>query len=286
MTQMDSTTIDATTPRLFWRRGFAFLLDLLVAGILAGFLITIVSIATGQDLGAPGIVRVITCEAAPAGHPLVTQVEAVWPLEAGATRVNQLCETSFLGLAPRRSFHSSMVLESNAGDVVTASASRSIGFFIDEADQPLPFWPLPDFTVPVTTLIFAFFVANGRRSPGKAILSLKVVRTSGEKLGWSDALKREALKLAPLLVLSAISIWHWLFDAPISGDVAAWVAQINAVSVAGLLMPTLVIGVIAFAWWFGPFIVWRGQSWHDAIAGTRVEAVLPRPRPKAGTTAL
>lgn len=32
----------------------------------------------------------------------------------------------------------------------------------------------------------------------------------------------------------------------------------------------LELEVPLLVWWLGPFIVWRGQTWHDRLAGTKV----------------
>jgi hypothetical protein len=268
MVQSRETETNLKPPRLFLRRTLAFVLDSFLISIMAGFLMLVVSAATGLDLGAPGFARVIECAPAPAGDPLAKQIEALWPLAYGEMRNHQVCQQSYLGGAPSRLFYSETVRKDDGG-----ADRHFVQIAVDDKGNPVSLPGYPDVRLPVMVLLFAFFAASGRRSPAKLILSLKVRRQDLSALTWGRALLREGLKLLPLLALFLLQAWTWYFKLPQAPDLAALVAAARGPApdaLSALSPPLAMLAGLTAAWWLLPFLFWRGQTWYDRLSGTMV----------------
>lgn len=69
-------------------------------------------------------------------------------------------------------------------------------------------------------------------------------------------------------VLLFRSMWDLL--APSGGDFSAVIHAVrdSELSSFGYVYAVQMIGtILVLIWWFGPFIIWRGQSFYDRIAG-------------------
>ena len=86
-------------------------------------------------------------------------------------------------------------------------------------------------------------------------------------LGWTTAIKREALKLLPLLVALVFQIYQFVAMSSDASDVRELVAMVRSSGFSALL---IVGPVFLLVWWLVPFIFWRGATWYDRIVGTKV----------------
>jgi uncharacterized RDD family membrane protein YckC len=147
----------------------------------------------------------------------------------------------------------------------------STGLHQEEVSWKLPLMlpGLIDFAVP---LLFALFSLHGRQTLGKKIFGLQVAGTNGQFIGGGRAILREYLKFWPLhltgiiafVLVWRISIGDLLRGAQVlvnTGSFAAFPSFLIIVPLAEALL---------FIWWFGPFVVWRGQTWYDRITATKV----------------
>jgi uncharacterized RDD family membrane protein YckC len=270
---------DAGLPKRYvLRRGAAFLLDILIASVLAGFALLPLSILAGADLGASSTATKAVCAQSPADLPALKSIEAVFPLIEGEIRVSTLCVVSILGLPDQTylTVTNRSSEEGGAGGIThrfTSSRTMTVG--VDTDGKATIAVAPPSFSIPVAILILAFFVSGGKRSPGKWLMSLRVVTDEGGPLDYRRALMRESLKLLPALAVFAWQAAVWIaaaVSAPAApGVIPEWTEPGFAMMAFGALF--WLFGVV---WFFGPFIVWRGKTFHDRLAGTtllRVERV-------------
>lgn len=273
---MNSTAIDTRPARFLWRRLAAFVIDCLLFYIAA--IVIVISLATILPWTPRLFVSTTTlCE--PAGpSALAERIDREWPLGKGQRRENQICVTSTAGAPEERTFVSTLI---EAG---IKPGQRSITLAIDEAANPLEIEIVQiarsvlDQLLPLFlfALCSAGLVARFGATPGKMLLALRLVQDNGELLPFVSAVKRETLRILPLLVFI-------LLGAPLStlllaifgsGDILT--DLIEAITVFGapaqviLLANFLAFPLFAILWWVFPFMRWRGQTIYDRLVGCRV----------------
>jgi uncharacterized RDD family membrane protein YckC len=150
--------------------------------------------------------------------------------------------------------------------------TREAHYPVDENGQPLAVDYPMDWSPIAYVVIFAAFTARGRRTPGKASMALRVTTDAGGALNWPTAFKREALKFLPFLVYFVAALWFTLSPPALLSDSETIIVAMRD---GGLFTSTYAILFLAFGvgtavWWAGPFLVWRGRTWYDALAGTKV----------------
>jgi len=262
---------DTRRSRHFWRRAIALFVDNLVFQIILLLLVVLLYTAMGWNLGLGTSMK---CDPAPDG-PLVRQIETEWPLASGETRNNQICVVSGAG-SQQRIFFS--VVSSNQNDIMS---NRHFSINVDEAGNAIP----RDMSFLTTTyelikpfVFFGLFIfltakitASGRRTPGKLLMSLRIVDTTGAVPSLKRCLTREIWKFLPTALVAVVAmIFMPLTLQPLFGDVVDLIhaaRDMNAVSFGPLIAVGIVGWILGFIWWFGPFIVWRGQTFYDRIAG-------------------
>lgn len=284
---MNSTATETRPPRFFWRRLAAFLVDTLLFYVIA----TVVSIVLVTALPwAPRYFLPSMTECEPtAPDALVQRIEREWPLAPGQSRINQICTTSFWGIADSRSFVSILV---DAGDNPT---ERTINFEIDEAGNPVEVRTMRlgalvfDELVPVLLFCLsgAALIARFGTTPGKRLFALRLVQDSGEALPFAKAVKREALRMLPAMLDAFSAPLMLLLAAGFgSGDILR--DLMDATTILGapvqiiILAGGLIFPLFAFVWWVLPLLRWRGQTIYDRLTGCRV---IPGPRAQAARPA-
>jgi uncharacterized RDD family membrane protein YckC len=266
--------VDAALPkRHFFRRGAAFVLDVIVASVLAGLLLLPLSIVAGVDLGASSAATKAVCAAAPPGLPALRDVEAAFPLREGEVRAASLCVISILGLSDQ-TYLSVNHVSGSGSDGLTYGVmnSRALTVGVDDRGEAFTTAPIPSLAIPLSIFILAFFIAGGKRGPGKWLMSLRVKTDDGLPLDYRRALKREGMKLLPAL---GVFVWQtivflqfWTAGTSDAEAVAAWTEPGLSTIVSGILFQ-----VFTIVWFFGPFVVWRGKTFHDRLAGTTLMRV-------------
>jgi hypothetical protein len=262
---------DTRPARHFLRRAVAFFVDNLVFQITLLLLFLLLYTAMGWSLGLGTSMK---CDPAPDG-PLVRQIETEWPLAAGETRNNQICVVSGAG-SQQRIFFS--VVTSKQTDIMS---NRHFSINVDEAGNAIPL----DTSFLATTyelikpfVFFGLFIfltakitASGKRTPGKLLMSLRIVDTTAAVPSLKGCLTREIWKFLPtgLVAVLAMIFMPRTFQ-PLSGDVLDLIhaaRDMKAVGFGPLIAIGIVGWILSFIWWFGPFIIWRGQTFYDRIAG-------------------
>lgn len=268
--------------RHFSRRAFAFLLDAILATLIITLLFGAIRAVTGTDLGTPSLASFTqsNCDSAPIDHPQVIRVEKMWPLAAGQTRQHVLCRISVNGTEQPLMFISRVI--SRDGAATYTSEAR---YPVDDIGQPLAVDYPMDWSPVAYIVIFAAFTAKGRRTPGKASMALRVTTDAGSNLSWPTAFKREALKFLPFVVYFVAAIWFALFPPAMLSDSEAIIIAMRdgGVFTSAYAILFMAFGIGMIVWWVGPFLVWRGRTWYDAVAGTkliRTDRDRPTARPR------
>ncbi|WP_082928861.1 RDD family protein [Rhizobium bangladeshense] len=264
-TNVTQTSQRVLQPRLFWRRAFAYLIDMTIFEISLAVLALIIPLNFAMPL-----FQSTQCEELTSG-PLVEKVERQWPLKPGETRANEICQiTEFLGTSSSLFRSTVLTGNSNGGPV----SWRSVSVPLDQNGAPVdgiadPIGPLVG--VVLVSLAFAYFSANGRRTLGKKILSIRVVTVDGASPHFGKAFKRELLKFLPFIALVGIdsvvavtASWQNL-DSMIQIARDGTVAT-SIYALAGGFFATLAL----LLWWFLPLISWRGQMFYDRLTGCEV----------------
>lgn len=262
-------------PRYFWRRAFAFLLDLLVAQLVVALLFAAIDAAAGTLLGDSSLVSASECSPASPSHPQVVRIDGMWPLPAGWRRENTICH---YGVGEDESWTFTTRLMWKEG---TANYSQEVSYDIDKNGKALPNEYALDFKLFAIVLLFIVFAANGWRSPGKAAMGLRIKTAEGATPGWGHAVLRETFKLLPLVVFGVFAAWVALAAPAFLTDSEAMLVSMRDSGVMTSSWMLLLFGWYGgtILWWLAPFAIWRGRTWHDALAGTKlVRCDLPAAR--------
>lgn len=161
---------------------------------------------------------------------------------------------------------------------------RTISIDIDDAGTPVSYSPVHigqgvlHELVPVLLfcLASAMLVARFGSTPGKRLVALRVVQQSGEPPPFATAIKRETLRMLPLIIATfnvpLVLLLNSVFG---TGDIL--LDLINAVRSTGaplqivtLLVSVLFLPLVGIVWWALPLIRWRGQMIYDRLAGCYV----------------
>jgi uncharacterized RDD family membrane protein YckC len=111
-------------------------------------------------------------------------------------------------------------------------------------------------TLPVTLWFAGWEASPGGATPGKRVLGLRVVTTSGERLGWSRSLLRTALKFTVPWELAHTAVWNLLTWPGDGGSVVDMV-------LLGVANAIIVVDLVSL-------FVGTRRTPYDRIAGTLV----------------
>lgn len=262
--------------RLFWRRGLAFIVDIVLFYIAIYATLLAVSLLSPWNIGLSAISST-ECRPAPPS-PLVSQMDMEWPLEFGLERTNTLCRTTL-------PFDST-------GYVFTSNTTKKKGLNVwskwvavaaDENGAPLPPGKMRSTllahiltsALPLAAMIglFVYFTAGGRRTPGKRLFALKVMTPYGISPGLDRATRREILKFAPLIlgsIASTLITVHAFLKPDFFGYLITQSREMSATNLPLSVVLAIVSGIGQLVWWLLPFLSWRGQTYYDRIAGCTV----------------
>jgi uncharacterized RDD family membrane protein YckC len=267
MTQTHRTTAQ---PRLFWRRVFAYLIDMAVFEVLFSMLLSVVALVIPLNVGMP-LFQSTRCEQVDSG-PLVEKVENEWPLKPGEKRQNQICHVTRL-IGQDTVFFETAVISGNPDG--GAFSSRSVSTPLGQNGEPInpvssPMGTLAGFLL--IPLAFAYFSANGRRTLGKKILSLRVTTIEGGSPNLSMEVKREFLKFLPVILFAGASLVGAAIAATPDQSFETMIRAMRD-GTAATTTPILASAVIligTFLWWALPLVKWRGQMFYDRFCGCEV----------------
>ncbi|URK88780.1 RDD family protein [Rhizobium sp. RCAM05350] len=121
----------------------------------------------------------------------------------------------------------------------------------------------------------ARITATGRRTPGKALMFLRIANATGTAPSLRQCLIREVWKFLPACILGIAVTVHASQNLPglstlASGqfiDVIHAARDMQTPDFSPLFAVGLTAWLLAALWWFGPFLLWRGQTLYDRLAG-------------------
>ena len=222
----------AAPPRLFWRRAFAFLVDYLLATLLA--LAILWPFADTPDrLRLGGFLYTQTCA------PLTSITEeAAAVIAPDVPTAAMVCQKSVLG----RDNGLTLSLLYAVVKTENTSSSRNVSFPIDAQGKPVQPWQ-PQGLVRTALLVVlggALLTRYGW-TPGKYLAGLRVAQGT-RNAGW-----REALRLLPLILFDAAALvflrlepenLNVLAQLPFSWFIALMLA-VTALFLAYVLLPLI-----------------------------------------------
>ncbi|OWV90400.1 RDD family protein [Rhizobium sp. R693] len=251
-------------PRLFWRRAFAYLIDMAIFEAL----LAVVALIVPLNFGMP-LFESTQCGEVTSG-PLVEKVEHEWPLKQGEKRENQLCRvTQFLG-KERVFFRTTVITGKPDGGTFS---SRSVSAALDQNGDPID--PVSDHAgtlagLLIVSVAFAYLGANGRRTLGKKLLSIRVVTVDGASPLWSKTLKREFLKFSPLIAFVGIDLIGTATASDRSFETMIHTMRDGTAATSAPVLTAVGFLIAALLWWVLPLIRWKGQMFYDRFSGCEV----------------
>jgi uncharacterized RDD family membrane protein YckC len=273
-----------TVPRYLARRITAFLIDLLIFGLVVTAIVVILS-----NLFPPaapylpyGIVRITTCKDVTQA-PQVAQYIQDLKVSTHETASVIFCKIESPLIPPR------YLIKATA---VSKSAHIAQERYITQVTDPMgkaisvnPLYEVASGTADLLASISIFaLLLSMWGSPGKRLFKLQVQReqraetTACSPPGFGASVKRETLKLMMLVFNQLQSIGLKIIMA-ISGSTGAHVnwealsAYHNTLWIYFILM-----ALIAVFWYLWPLVFWKGATFYDRILGLKVVRIeTPRP---------
>ena len=251
---------DSWPKRYFWRRGAAFVVDLLLAYVVAAVVLTAIDAVTGGDFYYWGGIGTRTACGEARPSPFLDEVTADLPIASGWNRAIGVCEQSAIG---GKTIHTLVVTDWIQDGRV--SKTNNVGIPVKATGDQYDAGLKVDPTGFIAYMFMLFWSWRFGRSPGKRWLGLMVQPVPGADDAGSRRLRRELLRLGPLclssLVNVAASLGYWAF----AGSLAAYLrnARFIADNILLLIIPFVALGLLLTAYYAVPLIRWRGQTLYD-----------------------
>lgn len=261
--------------RHFFRRGLAFLIDGFVLNIAAQLILSVLTIITPLFFGGENLPPSSTNCPPELLNELNKRMDQEAPLQGSEMPRTFACATNEPLDQP-----SATPSPQTQNGLGRAGESNSVP--IDESGRASPEAAQPNsivvgsvFLLVLGTLEFAALVilsANGRRTPGKRLMRLRILQLDGTPPGTRRTAMREILKFAPFI---AATFYLMIMNAAIAWDGEDYYTarMMQAFQDAGptivpsILLPPAVLFIVGHVWWLLPFLFWRGQTFYDRIAG-------------------
>ncbi|EEA92961.1 RDD family protein [Pseudovibrio sp. JE062] len=252
------------TARHFWRRAFAYLLDLFILG----FVITVIIIAYNSIFSTRFLApELLTTSACAPQFDMIPQerMDEILPLEPGQQHQQFLCkQTNMLA----NSFHIAGLQKIWQEGNVTRSVS--VSYYSDEHGNQKTYFSSEPFFYLLAPLVFALFLAKMGQTPGKRLFKLTVYNNALQKPDLMSALKREYFKATVLIIIALFSLYSLYQAVTLDLEVAGKQAQDLLNNLGGnfwlWIVGGVVISIAAFWFEFGSFIRWRGRTYWDQFA--------------------
>lgn len=253
------------TKRYFWRRSFAYVLDILICGLMA----TIISITLNNVFStrvlAPSQIKSGECEIRDDLFS-ADRMNELLPLEDGQMHQQILCKQTNMLFT---SFYITTLNKSWKGG--NKNYNVHISYHSDENGKQLTYISSEPFLYLLAPFLFALFLTKYGQTPGKRLLGLIVYNDALEKPDIKSALKREYFK-AVVFVIGALASFYTMYKAiNFNIDEAATTVQSLAAALeqSNRFIPTITgFATAALVFWFhfGSFIRWRGTTYWDKFS--------------------
>lgn len=261
-------TADPITPRHFWRRAFAAFVDFVLASLVAFILVVMLPLPERFVPSVPGIsFGSFGCRNVQQIPPALAARLQAAEFDFNRIAAAQVCHKTSFGQLTSLQFKLHFDRRATEGGF----RSKTIAVEITPDGQiAARVAPSGLLALLIWMAGSAMFARAGRRSPGKALLGLRIAPNPAP---WA----REARKLWPLVLGSAVSLLNslmageWLLDLIVRDPFLAISQNPWPVSVfQGIMVASA--GVMVFLLWYylWPFIRWNGAARHDRASGSRV----------------
>ncbi len=241
-----------TQPKLFWRRSFALVVDVLILYLATALLL--IPLVSGNTenfrLSNSGFTTAKCWSSNTAPQEIHDLAEG---FELSALKV---CDRWVYGIYNGRTVSlQNITVDQEARSTTT----KSLTVPTNEGGVPVQPWIIQDLFVLLAFVLLlpaVMSVWKGATS-GKRLLG---VRVAGGRLSYKNLCLREALKWAPVVVAFSAAM---IFAPKTFADMAEM----------GMLKLALIYGsagVAAALWWIIPLIFWKGRMPYDRVAGYEV----------------
>ena len=261
-------TTDPITPRHFWRRAFAAFVDYVLASLIAFVLVVLLPLPERFVPSVPGIsFGSFSCQNVQQIPPVLLARLQAAEFDFNRIAGAQICRKTTFGQLTSLQFK--MYFDRRAIDGRFRSKTLAV--------EIAPDGQIAARVAPSGLLGLLIWLAGsamlaqaGRRSPGKALLGLRVVPNPAP---WA----REARKLWPFVFGSALSILtalmagEWMLDLLLLDPFFAIAPNPWPFSVfQGVTAVSLIVAVFLLWYYLWPFIRWNGAARHDRATDSRV----------------
>lgn len=254
-------------PRYFWRRLAAFFLDGLILQIVISIAMSVIMSAAGSP--AFGHLDTKTCTSKLTFQSDRTILQAMG-LKEGAQTLEMTCPYRSPSGAESQIiivFYDAILNEGELPKL--AMFDKNPAGALTKTDLlPHPAWLVLVFLL--FPLAMAFLNSNGRRSPGKIALGLRVQRWQQGFPSFTLSFIRELLKYLPGLICIALAFTFFQgFEATLKGMLFfSRSGQFSDLPAIFKLLP--VYSLSSLLWLLLPYLFWRGQTFYDMMAGCKV----------------
>jgi len=262
MENTENSDVMEIMPRYFWRRVFAYFIDLLMIALFFTVLAVAINSVFKTNLMAPSIVNSKYCKQA--NFLSKERFNKIFPEEPGVTRNQIVCKITTMGIT---SYLEGILVWESKDD--KSSFRKTLSLPIDSKGNRVEIFSLDPLMYLVAPLFFALLISRGGSTIGKRWMGLRVVDKLGEIPNLKTALKREYIKGA-IFVLGSLSGFYEIYFSyglqfEEAGDSLKSLDSLISASggFAVLIAIGAFIGLAIFWFTFGSFIRWRGQTYWD-----------------------
>ena len=262
-------------PRYFWRRVFAFLGDLLLAGLFFGILVFVVDLAVPIKIVAPEVPKFNTCSEP---RTLISEetMHTILPLKEGEVHYQALCKTTNGFFS---TFYTTVI--GKQWSEGSQTKDTKISYNSDRDGVPVSVLFTDPFFAILVPLLFAVILSRYGTTPARHLFILAVCDENEQPPSLLSALKREYLKWLPMVVGSVFSMQDIYKPSEFIDDKTLYSELVKAASDLDKLAETTtnevtivtsdylllaVFAILFFGFYFGSFIFWRGQTFWDRFA--------------------
>jgi len=252
-------------PRYFWRRGLAYFIDMLLLAMVMTVLTIFVFALAPQKVIGPSFIHRTICE--PVELRSEQQIREAFGTNDGELASQLRCTTFQNMIYPVTTLTYGIVNETASNTTI----ARNITFFIDEDGAMIEVIDLSFVEWFLIPTLIAMWVAWRGTTPGKAVVDLRVRGQNEDTPSLSRLLTREYTRFAPFVFLAAYGLYQILTaQQQTEREMARAAMELGAVFPIGLFAFSITVFLVFLVWMFGSFVIWRGRTWWDALAGTKV----------------
>ena len=252
--------------RFFWRRVFAYLIDLMVLAAFLSALAVLLNVVSDTKFMAPSFVNSKYCK--PANFMSSERFDNIIPVEPGVLRSQSVCKYTTMGVTT--SYIGVLASQSKKNGITHKS---QISLPIDKNGNRIRMFPLDPIMYLFAPLFFALLISRYGKTDGKRWMGLRVTNKYENAPDFKTAMKREYIKGLPLVISALVGIVevYLYMEMDFESSVILLDNMTGLLNFVGGFGVAFAVGIsisIALFWFmFGSFIRWRGQSYWDRWTG-------------------